>query len=835
MGEKHLWQGQWINDEELKDHLEHIDSSINYLIGQPFPLEYFLELSQQFHEKLQERGELYHYLLSNAIRIDGTDANKADGMLQSITAFITKENLQKKLTSELGCRNPFHLARPTLKEDHFEAWSPMGVLVHVAPTNVFTVGVLCVIEGLLSGNINILKTSTNQQQLPQLFFKAFLELDTLNLLKPYVIIAEVSSHEREMLSLLLQSGNVISAWGSEEAINSIKTMTPPGVRVVEWGHKISFAYFTRERCEDTQSMRRVCEDICLIDQNACSSPQDVFIECESFADLQRFAEMFAEVLGEVSPSMMRTFPEPAQQAEISAVVSVAKTEQALGLTHVIQADDHSWCVIADWRSGLAVSPLFRTIWIKPLLPENIVATLYPMKTYLQTVALIAPTPRVYALSRILLGAGCLRIKPAGQMHNSYGGEPHDGLYALPSFMKRISLEVGEQAAGVGSFEQFDTPFVPDLGDTPVMDKQRFQQMAVQPEYIDLTFKSGGSSGKTTYSYFTYEDYHAQMRLSALGLFAAGLEPQTDRVINMFAAGNLYGGFISFWSILEHLGVPQYPMGVVDDLEEVGRFIVEKRINTIFSLPALIMTLFEANAELFVKERPLTKLFFGGDHFGEEQINNLKKKFGVQLVRAAAYGSNDAGPLGYQCPDCENNEYHLLSGTQILEIYDMDTDKLVTPGTTGRLVFSSKQRRGQQIIRYDVGDKGFLHGKICRCGRKDPKFTLLGRSTDAFKAGGPFLHYEQFTNLLQKGFGYAGLVQVELTNERSLQRLTIRVEPYLSVPEEAVMTYLLQQYKELHISVQDLGVKLNIEKIAASHFERVTHSGKTRHLVDKRSF
>ncbi|WP_028585024.1 acyl-CoA reductase [Desulfogranum mediterraneum] len=833
MAEKHLWQGQWITDEQLEEKLEKSADSVNAVLGQPFPLEYFLELCQTMHEQLEEKGELYDSLLERALQIQGTSRSKAEGMLESIVSFLAKAQLQKKMRSELGTSNPFHLARPSFKEDHFESWAPMGVLVHIAPTNVFTVGILCVVEGLLSGNINILKTSASQHQLPQLFFATFLKLDTLDLLKPYIIIAEISSKQRSLLAQLIRSGDVVSAWGSEEAIKGVRAMTPQGVRFVEWGHKISFAYFSREHTENSEAMRRVCEDICLIDQNACSSPQDVFVECDSFAALKGFAENFAQVLAGVSQTMVRTKPESGQQAEISTVISVAETEQALGLTHLIQANDHSWCVIADQRPGLAVSPLYRTIWIKPLLPENIVATLHPMKRYLQTVALIAPTPRVHELSRLFLGAGCLRIKPPGQMHANYIGEPHDGVYALPWFMKRVSLELGTQLSGVGSFEQFETPFAPDPGDTPLMDKATFQQLEVAPEYVDLTFKSGGSSGKTTYSYFTYEDYHAQMRLAALGLYAAGLDPKTDRVINMFAAGHLYGGFVSFWSILEHLGIPQYPMGVVEDLEEVGRFIVEKRINTIFSLPTLIMKLFETNADLFQRERPLSKLFFGGDHFGEEQVRTLREKFGVRTVRAAAYGSNDAGPLGYQCPACRSNEYHLLGGSQSLEVFAVDGERPVEPGAVGRLIFSSKQRSGQQLLRYDVGDFGFLHPNPCGCGRMDPKFTLLGRSSDTFKAGGPFLRVDQFATLLQQGFGYTGLVQIVLDDKAGI-RLTIRVEPDLSPGAEALSSYLLTHYEELHISVSELGLQLIIEKIPADRFESVAHSGKIRHLLDKRS-
>jgi len=833
MHTKHLWQGEWISDETLQERLESINKYTNPVLGTPFALEYFLELSQQMHNVLSQRGTLYNSLLDKAMQTHGITKEKAEEMLQSISAFITKKQLQTKLSSELGNIDPFDITRPSFKDNAFESWAPMGVLVHIAPTNVFTVGILCVIEGLLSGNINILKTSVNQQQLPQLFFEALLALDTQNRIKPYVIILEVSSKEKARLQQVIESADVVSAWGSEEAIKSVRAMTPQGVRVVEWGHKISFAYFSKEHHDDFLAMEKVCEDITLLDQNACSSPQDIFFECESFDALKNFATAFASVLRKVASRRSRAHPESAQQAEITTVISVARTEQALGLTHVIEDKAHEWCVIADSREGLSVSPLYRTIWIKPLPMHQIISTLHPMKSYLQTAALIAPKERVIALSHQLLGAGCLRIKSAGHMHDNYVGEPHDGVYALPSFMKRISLDLGDQMTEIGHFDAFETPFIPQVLDEEIMDKTRFQTMGVADENIDLTFKSGGSSGKTTYSYYTYDDYHIQMQACALGLYSAGLDPKTDKVLNMFAAGHLYGGFLSFYSILEYLKVPQYPMGLVEDFESIGRFIVEKRINTLFSAPALLIAIFEHNIELFKKERIVKKLFFGGDHFSKSQIDYLQHEFGVEMIRAAAYGSNDAGPLGYQCPHCNANEYHLLSKIQTLEVVNLHEDTAVENETIGRLIFTSKQRSGQNITRYDVGDTGFLHVKSCACGRKDPKFTLLGRSSDAFKAGGPFLHVDQFLSHLEKGFNYTGLIQLILEERNTTPILTLRLEPSIGADAEQITAYFKTHFEDLVVTIA-LGVTLDIQLLDADKFEVVTHSGKVRHLIDKRN-
>ncbi len=832
MENRHLWQGTRISDAELQEHLDTVEQYTTPVLGNPFPLEYLLDLLEQLRSQLLARGPVYAELKRAALLIRGATEVKVEAMLETIISFISRGKLRRKLSRELGTIDPFALQRPVMKEEPFEAWLPLGVLVHVAPTNVFTVGVLCVIEGLLSGNINILKTSASQHQVVQLFFQALLALDSRALLAPYIIVLEVSSRQHDLLARIIKAADVVSAWGSEEAIASLRAMTPRGVRFVEWGHKISFAWFARESLADTRAMRRVCEDICLLDQNACSSPQDVFIESEDFAELKNFAGKFADILARVSQQMPGETPSIAAQAEVSTVVSVARTEEALELTRVFRAEDCSWAVIADRRPGLGVSPLFRTILIKPLPAGRIIETLHPMKRYLQTVALVAPEQRIIPLTRQFFGAGCLRIRRAGHMHDGYAGEPHDGVYALPSFMKRVSLVLGGQMKGIASCNQFEESWQPELGNTPLMDKKHFQALEVAPEYADLTFKSGGSSGKTTYSYFTYEDYNIHMQAAARGLFATGLDPATDRAVNMFAAGHLYGGFVSFFTILENLGMPQYPVGLVDELEEVGRLIVEKRINTILTLPTLVMKLFAVNEQLFRQHQVVKKIIFGGDHFPAEQINHLRETFGVEMVRAI-YGSNDAGVLGYQCPECAVGEYHLLSELNGLEVFALDRDQPVEDGTSGRLVFTSHHRKGQKILRYDLGDTGFIHKDPCSCGRRDPKFSLMGRSSDAFKAGGPFLNYSRFSRCLEELCNYSGLSQILLTNQGNLQQLVLRVEPDIGQPAADIASLLLRDYEELRVSVEDLGIDFKVELVEGNDFATVPRSGKILHIIDQR--
>lgn len=75
-------------------------------------------------------------------------------------------------------------------------------------------------------------------------------LDTTGTIKDYIYIAKISSKEKDYLRNVLALGDVISAWGGEESVQSIREIAPRGARIVEWGHKISFSYITKSKKSD---------------------------------------------------------------------------------------------------------------------------------------------------------------------------------------------------------------------------------------------------------------------------------------------------------------------------------------------------------------------------------------------------------------------------------------------------------------------------------------------------------------------------------------------------------------------------------------------------------
>ena len=831
---RHFWFGKWVNDADLNEELQGLEKRLGRILSLPFPFDDFLTAAEALAKRTVQGEQVYNDLVQLACKATARD--DAEAMMQGIAQAMSRKALLGRLRSELGCSRPGVLSR---KYPHrqFEAWTALGCVVHVMPSNVFTVAALGLVESLLAGNVNLVKVSARDTEFGARFAEALCSLDPGGRLRDYIAVVHVASTEKSLLHKIFEYADGISAWGGEKAIAAVRQAAPEGTRIISWGHKISFSYVARECLkpgsrERQTALRGAARDVCRLDQQACSSPQTIFVESDS-AGVKAFAADLAECLTEVSPTIPGQLPGDAEQAELTTVISVARAEEALGLTVVYQDRQAGrWHVLADLRPGLRPSPLYRTVWVKGLARQEITSVLRPMRAWLQSCGLACGMRSLAEISRYLFSAGVTRITRPGEMVDSYIGAPHDGVYALQQLSRRISLDGPEEAEGVGNFAELEaSPFWEAAqSKAPILNKAQFQEMAARIKQPDLVFRSGGSSGKTVFSMFSWDDYHDQMSCAAHGLLAAGLNPQNDVVINLFASGYLYGSFISFWTILEKLRARQLPMGMIREYGEITDAILLNRANVVIGLPSHILGLFEAEGDRL--QGRIEKVFFGGERMTRAQREFLTRDCKVAVVRSAAYGSNDAGPMGYQCPHCQGGVHHLMSAIQRLEIVDMEQDRPVETGQTGRLLFTSSAREYPRVVRYEIGDTGCWIQEDCPCGRTDPRFDLQGRIGDVFKAGAPFFNAGRFVTILDEHLNYSGHVQLHIFEDRHVTVLQMWIGP--EGDAVAAENAVRRHYEEISFSEQaGLAFRFEVCTVPDGKFERVSASGKVKLVCDHR--
>lgn len=841
----HFWQGTWIDDRELGQKIEQLRDSIALGHAVSFSLEEFYRACDRFSRRLKHEPALIRCLCQSLEEADQAHGSAAEEVIAEVSEFLKEASLRQKMRAEFGTDNPFRSDRVNSRIPSFVTWSPLGFLVQILAANAPSLPLLSGFEGLMTGNINFLKLSTQSGAFTGLAFEEFFHDPAAKAWKDLMIVARLPSAHKALLQGCLQEAEGVVAWGGEESLAQIRQICPPRARLIEWGHKISFAYVTQSLASDSATLQGIARDVFLFDQQACSSPQCIFLENASFAELKAFAQGLAPFFALELQQRQVALPTDMEAAELSRVVSVVRTEMALAENYTDIIEDTispedigpQWRLLIDSRPGLRASPLYRTVWIKSLPQEKIVSLLRPLGQYLQTVGLACEREELDLLTQKFYQAGVTRIRPTGGMLDSYSGEPHDGVPALTRYMKKVSLE---QNCGLDSFATLE-----DLHENKIhfeswpeklMQKEDFQRLTPPKDASELFFKSGGSSGDAKISVFTYHDYHRQMRLAADGLLAAGLNPGQDRCMNLFFGGGLYGGFLSFFSILETLEAIQFPMSAHLDFTFVGQMIVRYKINTLLGMPSYLMQLFAANHDLLQKEAKIEKIFFGGEHFSQLQREKLQSQYKVKSILSASYGSVDMGPLGYQCPDCKPGVHHLHQSLHFLEILKPDADQAVLADETGRMVFSTHGRQGQSLLRYDLGDLGRWVPGDCPCGRRAPRFELMGRAGDIFRAAGCFLNYTKFQKTLLDQLEFSYEFQLILSNEDGLDHLTLVYDHQCLSPSHEIRDILLAADPDLNEIVRkEKSLKLSLQAKPGEELVRSPGSGKLLRVIDQRHF
>jgi phenylacetate-CoA ligase len=797
----YLINGQLSNPSSLDEALHGLYQDLPQQLSTPLCATTVINAAMQFAEKLHS---------NTALTLDAEQR-------QALFDFCQADALRYKLARELG-NQPTSLRRIDYRQSRFEGWRALGLVIHITPGNAPLLAFCAVIEGLLAGNVNWLRPSSNDQGLTARLLHALVQCDASGQLAGHIAVLPVTTAQ---IGQLCKRANGVTAWGGETALQAIRQQLPAGCRWIDWGHRISFVYLTPQAAS-AQALDAVADEVCRLDQQACSSPQWLLVDSDDSAVLRDIGARVAEAFERRAGHWPALQPTPQEASQITTHTQMTRLAQSFAgqIGHVWQGS--GWRVTWAHQRQLNPSPLFRSLMLIPVPRALLSQTLLDWRNVLQSCALVCEDAQTCELTQSLISAGVTRLAPINAIHDGYDGEPHDGVYALQRLSRRVSVSL--DAAALATHATLDQPpLAIRRNDQPIMSKETFLAQPINPS-AQLYFRSGGSSGTPALAGFSHRDFEQQMRATADGMFAAGLDPNRDRVMNLFFSGGLYGGFFSFSKVLELLGATHLPMGAPNDDEyaDIAQLIIDQRVNVLIGMPSTLHRLFLQQKERLQAYGKVEKIFLGGEHLSEPS-RRLLQSCGVTSIRSALYGSVDAGPLGHACKTSADGVFHLLSDVQQLEIVAFDKDVAVVGDDVGRLIFTSTAREGQVVQRYEIGDSGrWVHG-ACACGLQSPRFELLQRHGKLIRIGTDFISLSELAERLQCPF------QLLLDHAPDgIERMRLRCE----LPSADVLTRLAN-YSTLSTLVQSGLLVLEVETCALEHFTRLQHSGKTPALIDSR--
>ncbi|MDE7293028.1 MAG: acyl-CoA reductase [Oscillospiraceae bacterium] len=429
--------GEIYEQTEQERILEGLEEEISVtLSGEGLDRECVIKAADKFGEKIR-RGE-YDKIIRRAAKAAG---ERAEEYIAKAGAMMSREALEMRIKSELGndieereIFPPFGVKRARIK------LYPLGVLFHIAAGNMEGLPAFSVLEGLLTGNVNILKLPRADGGLTVEIFREMIKIESR--LKNYVYIFDTPSTDIMAMEKMAAAANGIAVWGGDEAVRAVRRLAKPGVRLIEWGHKLGFAYISGYEDKERE-LAALAEHIISTRQLLCSSCQVIFIDTEDMGEVQKFSEEFLPYLERAGAKYPMN--DIGAAAEISLKMYTDELETAIGA-----GDSRNICCKKIYRGkncsvnacggGLELSYMHGNCLVKPLRERDIVKVLRGSKEYLQTAGLICEKDRRERLETLLIKAGVCRVMGAGNMSEEIIGGSHDGEFGLRRYMRAIVTE-----------------------------------------------------------------------------------------------------------------------------------------------------------------------------------------------------------------------------------------------------------------------------------------------------------------------------------------------------------------------------------------------------------
>lgn len=319
-------------------------------------------------------------------------------------------------------------------------WEPLGTMFHVLSGNVFLVCAGSLIEGLVTGNVNIVKVSSSEKIFPNLFLQSLKDCDEEGILSKSVAVLDFPSNRIDLTDEFKKNADAVVVWGGEEAVKAYRSGLPARTKLIIFGPKLSFAVVTKggfEKYGPRFLAEKLAEEVSIWDQRACTAPQVCYVEGGENA--RKLLDCIVTALSMISKKLPAGKTDPDTAVEIRKLRSVFEIAQSRGEGILKEsARDLDWTAVLDNNISLEPSPLHRTVRILPFNAfERVEEQLYGFKGYLQTAGVAFSEHEIFEKTSILRKCGILRIVNLGEMASGEIDDPHDGTFDLPQMMNLV--------------------------------------------------------------------------------------------------------------------------------------------------------------------------------------------------------------------------------------------------------------------------------------------------------------------------------------------------------------------------------------------------------------
>ncbi|HSB77344.1 MAG TPA: acyl-CoA reductase [Candidatus Methylomirabilis sp.] len=364
--------------------------------------------------------------------------------LTRLLAGCRKEALLSLLQEELGDPGVLDGFRPRRAAGGSHRACGPTITTHIFSGNVPGLPAISLIQALLVKSASLGKPASEELVFPALFARSLAAVDSK--LAASVAILPWPGGDGAIEHAAFAASETVVAYGSDAAVESIRSRVPAGVRFVAHGHRLSFGVIGRESLDlgtlDALA-ERAAYDVSLFDQQGCVSAHLLYVERGGAVPPEAFAERLASAMG----AFEREMPRGKLLVEEAAAIQQARAEVELREMReepVRQwASPHgtAWTVIYEDDPSFIPSCLNRVVRVKPVTDlREIPSLVRPFSRYLQTVGTAMSPERRARLAEALAPFGACRVCAIGEMPHPPLTWHHDGGFSLLPLLRWTAIE-----------------------------------------------------------------------------------------------------------------------------------------------------------------------------------------------------------------------------------------------------------------------------------------------------------------------------------------------------------------------------------------------------------
>ena len=306
---------------------------------------------------------------------------------------------------------------------------PKGLIAHIMVGNVPLASLFTLYRSLATKNVTVAKLPSRDLASGLCFANCIYETDA-----GHPVARALSTLYWEpgapIEEAVIAASDVVSVWGQGSTVTSIKRRLPPGVELIEFGPKRSFA-LVLAGCADRDAVAmKVAFDVAAYDQEACFSVQEVYVEGD--------AAQFAHALGRWLERYEQIVPRRRLSTDGDAHVQRARLEASAEGWDVIAPQMTSWTVVVTGGPApVEEHPLARCVYVHPI--AGVADAIETIDRDVQTVS-FAPWERLWEVADEITAAGADRIVQAGRMTRFRPGFTHDAMHPMRRMVRWVTVE-----------------------------------------------------------------------------------------------------------------------------------------------------------------------------------------------------------------------------------------------------------------------------------------------------------------------------------------------------------------------------------------------------------